>query len=181
VKSHIPGLAQMAEGIGDPQVRHRGTLGGSTAHADPAADYPAGLIGLNATIKTNQRSIAAEDFFQGMFTTALEPEELITSVRFAKPQKSAYAKFANPASKYAIVGVFVAQFADHVRVAVTGAAPSYMRIDAMEKALSSQFSADAIDQIEVSADGMSDDPDANAAYRAHLITVMAKRAVKAAA
>ena len=180
VKSTIPGLAGMAEGIGDPQVRHRGTIGGSCAHADPAADYPAGIVGLNATIKTNQRTIGADDFFKGMFTTALEDGELITEVHFPKPVKSAYAKFANPASKYAIVGVFVAQFADHVRVAVTAAATNVLRINAMESALAGNFSADAIKDIKVPAAGMSSDSDADAEYRAHLITVMAKRAVNAA-
>ena len=181
VKGHIPGLAGMADGIGDPQVRNRGTIGGSVAHADPAADYPAALVGLNATIQTDHRTVSAEDFFKGMFTTALEDGELITAVHFTKPQRSTYAKFANPASKYAIVGVFVAQFADHVRVAVTGAANNVFRVPAMETALAANFSADAIKDIKVSAADMTGDADAGPDYRAHLVTVMAKRAVAGAA
>ncbi len=180
VKSAIPGLATMADGIGDPQVRNRGTLGGSVAHADPAADYPAGIVGLNATVRTHARAINADEFFTGMFETALEPGELITAVHFPTPVKSAYAKFANPASKYAIVGVFVAQFADQVRVAVTGAATSVFRVPEMEAALAQSFTPDAIQDITVPADDMADDADAGPEYRAHLVTVMAKRAVAAA-
>ena len=180
VRVNFPGLAAMAEGIGDPQVRNRGTIGGSVAHADPAADYPAALVGLNATIKTDQRTISAEDFFQGMFETALQDGELITEVHFPKPMKSAYGKFANPASKYAMVGVYVAQFADHVRVAVTGAATKIFRVPAMESALAANFSPDAIANITVPAANMTGDADAGPEYRAHLVTVMAKRAVKAA-
>ena len=180
VKSACPGLAQLAEGIGDPQVRNRGTLGGSVAHADPAADYPAALVGLNATVNTTSRSIAADHFFKDMFATALEEGELIKSVTFKKPVKSAYAKFANPASKYAIVGVFVAQFADHVRVAVTGAGTCVFRVAAMEQFLAGNFSVDAIKDVKVPADGLTEDPDAGKEYRAHLVTVMAKRAVSAA-
>ena len=180
VKAACPGLAKMAEGIGDPQVRNRGTIGGSVAHADPAADYPAALVGLNATIKTDRRAIAAEDFFQGMFQTALEDGELITEVHFPKATKAAYGKFANPASKYAIVGVFVAQFGGQVRVAVTGAATKVFRVPAMEAALAASFSGDAIKDIKVSPADMTGDPDAGPEYRAHLVTVMAKRAVAAA-
>ena len=180
VKSACPGLARMAAGIGDPQVRHKGTIGGSVAHADPAADYPAALIALNATIKTDRRTISAEDFFKGMFETALEDDELITEVHFEKPMRSAYGKFANPASKYAIVGVYVAQLAGGVRVAVTGAATKVFRVPEMETALSASFSADAIKDIKVSSANMTGDGDADAEYRAHLVTVMAKRAIAAA-
>ncbi|WP_366555900.1 FAD binding domain-containing protein [Aquibaculum sediminis] len=180
VKSRIPALAALAEGIGDPQVRNRGTIGGSVANADPAADYPAGLVGLGATVTTNKREIAADDFFTGLFETALAEDELITSVRFPVPQKAAYAKFANPASRYAIVGVFVAQTDGGVRVAVTGAKGSVFRVAEMEQALSGNFSADAVAGIKVPADDMNGDLHASAEYRAHLVTVMAKRAVAAA-
>ncbi|MDF2096805.1 FAD binding domain-containing protein [Aquibaculum arenosum] len=179
VKSRIPALANLAEGIGDPQVRNRGTIGGSVANADPAADYPAGLVGLGATVVTNKREIAADDFFTGLFETALEEDELITSVRFPVPQKAAYAKFANPASRYAIVGVFVAQTDGGIRVAVTGAKGSVFRVAEMEQALSGNFSADAVAGIKVPADEMNGDLHASAEYRAHLVTVMAKRAVAA--
>lgn len=179
VKSRIPALANLAEGIGDPQVRNRGTIGGSVANADPAADYPAALVGLGATVVTNKREIAADDFFTGLFETALEEDELITSVRFPVPQKAAYAKFANPASRYAIVGVFVAQTDGGVRVAVTGAKGSVFRVAEMEQALSGNFSADAVAGIKVPADDMNGDLHASAEYRAHLVTVMAKRAVAA--
>lgn len=180
VKSKIPALAALAEGIGDPQVRNRGTLGGSVANADPAADYPAALVGLGALVTTNKREIAADDFFTGLFETALEEDELITSVRFPVPQKAAYAKFANPASRYAIVGVFVAQADGGVRVAVTGAKGSVFRVAEMEQALSGNFSTDAVAGIKVPADDMNGDLHASAEYRAHLVTVMAKRAVAAA-
>jgi len=179
VKQAIPALADLAGGIGDPQVRNRGTLGGSIAHGDPAADYPAAVLGLGATIKTNEREIAADDYFKGMFETALKGGELITSVSFSVPDKAAYAKFGNPASKYAIVGVMIAKKGGDVRVAVTGARTHAFRFEAMEKALSAKFSPDALDAVKVPSDGFLSDSSASAEYRAHLLTVMAKRAVAA--
>jgi carbon-monoxide dehydrogenase medium subunit len=180
VANAIPALAQLAGGIGDPQVRNSGTLGGSIANDDPAADYPAGVLGLGATVHTAKRKIAADDFFVGMFETALEPGEIITAVSFPVPQKAAYAKFANPASRFAIVGVMVSQGSGGVRVAVTGAAPSVFRATEMEKALSADFSPRALEAIQVPASGLNSDIHAGADYRAHLITVMAQRAVAAA-
>jgi carbon-monoxide dehydrogenase medium subunit len=180
VQSALPGLAALAGGIGDPQVRNRGTIGGSIANNDPAADYPAAVLGLGATIKTNKREIAGDDFFTGMFDTALEDGELITAVSFPGAEKSAYAKFANPASRFAIVGVFVAQTGGGTRVAVTGAGPCVFRVADMEAALTGNWSAGALDGISVSADGLNSDIHAAADYRAHLVTVMAKRAVAAA-
>ncbi len=180
VKSAIPALAALASHIGDPQVRNRGTLGGSIANADPAADYPAAVVGLNATVKTNQREIAADEFFTGLFETALEEQEIITEVRFPVPEKAAYAKFPNPASRYAVVGVMVSKAKDGVRVAVTGAGSSVFRVEAMEKALSGKFAPEAVAEIKVPDDGLNADIHASAEYRAHLVTVMAKRAVAAA-
>jgi aerobic carbon-monoxide dehydrogenase medium subunit len=178
VKAKIPALAQLAHLIGDEQVRHRGTIGGSLANNDPAADYPAAVLALGATIKTNKRSIAAADFFQGMFTTALEQDELITAVEFPAPEKAGYEKFRNPASRYAIVGVFVAKTAAGVRVAVTGAGQGgVFRHTAMETALASNFSADAIGGVTTPADGLNGDIHASAEYRAHLVGVMTKRAL----
>ncbi|MDP6345433.1 MAG: xanthine dehydrogenase family protein subunit M [Alphaproteobacteria bacterium] len=173
-------LAALADGIGDPQVRNCGTLGGSIANADPAADYPAAVLGLGATVNTNLRSIAADDFFTGLFETALNDGEIITSVTFPTPQKAGYAKFPNPASRYAMVGVFAAQMGDGVRVAVTGAGPCVFRVAEMESALAGNWSADAVAGISVSADGLNSDLHGSAEYRAHLVTVMAKRAVAAA-
>lgn len=182
VQKAIPALAALAEGIGDPQVRHRGTIGGSIANNDPAADYPAGCLGLAATIVTNKREIGADDFFEGLFTTALEEGEVVTAVRFPKPKRAAYMKFPNPASRYAIVGVFVAETKDGVRVAVTGAGDDgVFRVAEMEQALSSNFSPDAVADISVPASGLNSDIHASSEYRAHLITVMAKRAVAAVA
>jgi carbon-monoxide dehydrogenase medium subunit len=180
VKSAIPALAVLAAHIGDPQVRNRGTLGGSIANADPAADYPAALVALNATVKTNRRELAADEFFTGLFETALEEHEIITEVRFPIPEKAAYVKFPNPASRYAVVGVMVCQAKDGVRVAVTGAGPSVFRVDAMEKALAAKFSPQAVEGVKVPEDGLNADIHASAEYRAHLVTVMAKRAVAAA-
>jgi carbon-monoxide dehydrogenase medium subunit len=180
VQSKIPGLAQLAGRIGDPQVRNRGTLGGSIANNDPASDYPAAVLGLGATVRTNRREIAADDFFLGLFETALDDGELIAGVRFPVPQKSGYAKFHNPASRYAIVGVFVCQTGAGVRVAVTGAGPCVFRVPEMERALAGNWSADAIKDIKVAADELNDDLHASPEYRAHLVTVMAKRAVQAA-
>ena len=179
VSSRIPALASLAEGIGDPQVRNTGTVGGSVAHNDPAADYPAACVALGATVITDRRKISADDFFQGMFETALEEDELITGVRFQVPSRAAYAKFANPASKYAVVGVMVAEGGGGVRVAVTGAGEGVFRVAEMESALAANFSAGAVEDIEVSSDGLLSDSMASAEYRAHLVTVMAKRAVQA--
>ena len=180
VQARIPALAAMADGIGDAQVRNAGTIGGSVAHNDPAADYPAACVALGATIVTDRREIHADDFFQGMFMTPLEDDEVITAVRFPVPARAAYAKFANPASKYAVAGVMVADGPAGVRVAVTGASgDGVFRVAEMEAALGASFSADAVAGIAVSADGMLSDTAAGADYRAHLVTVMAKRAVEA--
>ncbi len=180
VRQSIPALAALAEGIGDRMVRNMGTLGGSIANADPAADYPAGVLALGATVVTDRRSIAADDFFKGMYDTALQPGEIITRVAFPIPQKCGYAKFANPASRYAMVGVFVAQIGSGVRVAVTGAAPSVFRVPEMEQALSKTFTPDAVANVKVSSADFNSDMHGSAEYRAHLVTVMAKRAVAAA-
>ena len=180
VRGAIPALADLARGIGDPAVRHMGTIGGSVANADPAADYPAALVGLAATVVTNVRQIGADDFFTGLFETALADDEIITKVTFPAAQKAAYAKFRNPASRYAIVGVFVAQTGGGVRVAVTGAGDRVFRVADMESALAGNWSPDAVAGISVSADGLNSDIHASAEYRAHLVTVMAKRAVAAA-
>jgi carbon-monoxide dehydrogenase medium subunit len=180
VKSAIPALAALADGIGDPQVRNRGTIGGSISNNDPAADYPAGLVGLGATVVTSKRKIAADDFFKGMFETALEANEIVTAVSFPKPDKAAYAKFPQPASRFALVGVFVSKAGSNVRVAVTGAGPKVFRQAEMEKALSASFAADAIKGVKVSASGLIGDIHGSAEYRAHLVGVMARRAVAAA-
>jgi len=175
----IPGLAVLAGQIGDPHVRHRGTLGGSVANNDPAADYPAALVALDATVHTTEREVAAADFFTGMFETALADNEIVTKVSFSVPEKSAYVKFPNPASRYAMAGVFVAKGSGGVRVAVTGAGPCVFRVSEMEQALEGNFSAEVIAGIKVPADGLNTDLHASAEYRAHLIGVMAKRAVNA--
>jgi aerobic carbon-monoxide dehydrogenase medium subunit len=180
VKRAIPALASLAEHIGDAQVRNCGTIGGSIANNDPAADYPAAIVGLNARVKTNQREIAADDFFTGMFETALGDAEIITSVSFPKPTKAGYVKFPNPASRYAIVGVMVAQTGGQTRVAVTGAAPSVFRLSDFEQALAGNFAASALDGLSVPSADLNSDIHASAEYRAHLVKVMAKRAVAAA-
>jgi len=180
VQGAIPALAHLADAIGDPQVRNRGTIGGSIANNDPAADYPAAVLGLAATVKTDRREIAADDFFTDMFETALEDAEIVTEVRFPVPERAGYAKFPNPASRYAVVGVMVAKTKDGVRVAVTGAAPCVFRMKAMEQALAKRFAPEAIEDITVPADDLNADLHASAEYRAHLVTVMAKRAVTAA-
>ena len=182
VRKAIPALANLASWIGDVAVRYRGTIGGSLANNDPSACYPAAVLALGATIKTNAREIAAGDYFQGMFATALEPGEIIVSVSFPIPEKAAYEKFRNPASRYAMVGVFVAKFATGVRVAVTGASQGgVFRHAAFEAALSANFAPGALDAIATPADGLNSDIHGSAAYRAHLVGVMAKRAVAAAA
>ena len=180
VMKAIPALARLAGSIGDRMVRNMGTLGGSVASNDPAADYPAAVVGLGATILTNKRKIGAGEFFKGMFETALQAGEIITAVSFPVPKRAGYVKFKNPASRYAIVGVFVAETASGMRVAVTGAGPSVFRVTEMEKALASKFSAEAVANIKVPAAGLNSDMHASAEYRAHLVTVMAKRAVEQA-
>src|SRR5690242_11157150 len=177
VKKVVPALAYLASHIGDPAVRNRGTMGGSVANNDPAADYPAAVLALNATITTNTRTIKADDFFKGLFETALEDGELITSISFPKADKAGYMKFPNPASRYAMVGVFVAKTGNNVRVAVTGAGPCVFRVKAMEDALAKNFNSSAIKDIKIPADGLNSDIHGSAEYRAHLVNVMARRAV----
>ncbi|MEO8007061.1 MAG: xanthine dehydrogenase family protein subunit M [Betaproteobacteria bacterium] len=180
VAKAIPALAVLAGSIGDPMVRNMGTLGGSVANNDPAADYPAALLGLGATIITSKRKIPADQFFTGMYETALEPGEIITSIAFPPPKRAGYMKFKNPASRYALVGVFVAETASGMRVAVTGAAPCVFRVPELEKALGRSFTPDAVKGIKVPAGDLNSDIHASAEYRAHLVTVMAKRAVSQA-
>jgi carbon-monoxide dehydrogenase medium subunit len=177
VRRAIPALARLAGDIGDPSVRNMGTLGGAIANADPAADYPAALVGLGATVETDRRKIAAEDFFTGLYETALEPGELVTAVMFPLARRAAYVKFKQPASRFAIVGVFVSEGAGGVRVAVIGAGANVFRVKAMEDALSKNFSSAAIEGIAVPADGLNGDLHASAAYRAAMVGVMARRAV----
>jgi carbon-monoxide dehydrogenase medium subunit len=181
VKKVIPSLAALAQLIGDPQVRNRGTIGGSISNNDPAADYPGALLALGATVRTNKREIPADDFITGMFETALAQDEIVTAVHFPRPDKGAYAKFPNPASRYSMVGVYVARTGGGVRVAVTGAGPTAFRWVDAENALAQNFSGGAIDGLTVDASGLNTDIHASADYRAHLIKVMAKRAVAAAA
>jgi carbon-monoxide dehydrogenase medium subunit len=176
----IAGLASLAAKIGDAQVRNRGTVGGSISHADPAADYPAALLALGATIATDRRRIPADDFFTGLFQSALEADELVTAVHFPVPDRCAYAKFAHRASGFAVVGVMVAKTAAGVRVAVTGAGPKAFRVPEMEAALGKKFSVEALDGITVSDSGLQSDSEASAEYRAHLVGVMARRAVASA-
>ncbi|WP_321342895.1 xanthine dehydrogenase family protein subunit M [Breoghania sp.] len=182
LKADIPGLASLAGKIGDPHVRHRGTIGGSIANNDPAADYPAGMLALGATIVTSKRELSADDFFTGLFETALEEDEIVTAVRVPVPQKSSYAKFPNPASRYAMAGVFTAKLADgSVRVAVTGAgADGVFRVPEMEAALAANWSPEAVAGVTVDAGGLLGDIHGSPDYRANLVTVMAKRAVAAA-
>ena len=180
VRAALPALAEMAGEIGDPMVRNRGTIGGSIANADPAADYPAAVVALGATIKTDRREIAGDKFFLGLFETALEPGELIVSVSFPAQKQAAYQKMRQPASGFALVGVFVANGSGGPRVAVTGAAPTVFRVPAMEAALKGGFTADALKSVAASADGLSSDLHASAQYRAAMINVLARRAVTAA-
>ena len=180
VKQTIPALAQLAASIGDRQVRNLGTLGGSIANNDPAADYPAAVLALGATIVTTAGEREADDFFRGIFETALKPGEIITAVRFPKAARAGYAKLRQPASRFVLVGVFVAETPAGVRVAVTGAGPCVFRVPEMEQALAARFSPDAVASITVKADGLNSDIHAAADYRAHLITVMARRAIEAA-
>jgi carbon-monoxide dehydrogenase medium subunit len=177
----IPALSELAEGIGDPLVRNRGTLGGSIANADPAADYPSAILGLRATIVTNRRSIAADAFFVGLFETALAADEIIVEVRFPIPAAAAYCKFPQPASRFALAGAFVARTHEGVRVAVTGAAPSVFRFEAAEEALCRRFDAEALDGVLLPHAAMNSDIHASAEYRAHCVSVMTRRAVARAA
>jgi aerobic carbon-monoxide dehydrogenase medium subunit len=179
VKQAIPALAALVEAIGDRQVRNRGTIGGSLANNDPAADYPAAALGLGATIVTNKRKITADDFFKGMYETALAGDEIITAVSFLIPKKAAYVKFPQPASRFALVGVFVAQTAGGVRVAVTGAASHVHRAKALEDALGKSFTADAAKAVKIPATNLNSDLHGSAEYRAHLVPVLAARAVAA--
>jgi carbon-monoxide dehydrogenase medium subunit len=180
VQKSIPALAHLISVLGDPAVRNRGTIGGSLANNDPTADYPAAVLALGAAIVTDKREIAADDFFKGLFETALGTGEIITAVRFPLPQAAGYAKMPNPASRFAIVGVFVARSATGVRVGVTGAGPCVFRPSAIEAALSKDFSPAAIEKIVIDAAPLQSDIHADAEYRAHLTTVMAQRAVVAA-
>ncbi len=177
IKAAIPALAYMATVIGDIQVRNRGTMGGSVSNNDPAADYPAAVLALDATLVTDKRRIASDDFFQGMFTTALEPGELLVAIEFPVPEKSGYAKMRNPASRYVMAGVFVAKTKGGVRVVVNGAGPGVFRQTEMEQALSANWSPDAVAGIKQPSEGLNGDIHGSAEYRAHLVTVMAKRAV----
>jgi carbon-monoxide dehydrogenase medium subunit len=178
VKAAIPALADLAGMIGDPAVRHRGTIGGSIANDDPNADYPAACLGLGATIITNKRRIEADDFFKGLFETALEGDEIITKVQFPKVSKAAYIKFPNPASRFALVGVFVAKRSSEIRVAVTGAGSNgVFRVPSFEEALKKRFGPKSLEGMTIEADGMSSDIHGSAEYRAHLVSVLARRAV----
>jgi carbon-monoxide dehydrogenase medium subunit len=181
IQKAIPALAHCASVIGDPAVRYKGTLGGSVANNDPAADYPAAVLALGATIKTNRRSIGADDFFTGLFTTALEDGEIVTELAFPVPERAAYKKFGNPASRYAMAGVFVAKSPAGVRVAVTGAGSCVFRVPAMEAALAKSFAADALAGIKIDASTLNSDIHGSAEYRANLVHVMAERAVAEAA
>jgi carbon-monoxide dehydrogenase medium subunit len=181
VKENIPALADVASVIGDPAVRHRGTIGGSVANNDPNADYPAAVLGLGATIITNKRRIAADDFFKGLFETALEADEIIVRFQFPKVNKAAYVKFANPASRFALVGVFVSKRGSDIRVAVTGAGASgVFRVPSFEEALKKRFGPKSLEGMTIPADGMASDIHGSAEYRAHLVGVLARRAVAAA-
>ncbi|MEX1266551.1 MAG: xanthine dehydrogenase family protein subunit M [Woeseia sp.] len=184
IRQRLPALASLVRCVGDPQVRNRGTIGGSVANNDPAADYPAAVLGLNAVVVTDRREITADEFFLGMFETALEEGEILIALRFPVPQRAAYAKFANPASRYAIAGVMVVETgdgegdSDRVRVAVTGAAPAVFRARDIEAALAKKFSVSSLDGVTIDPDALSSDMHADAQYRAHLVIAMARRAVE---
>jgi carbon-monoxide dehydrogenase medium subunit len=179
VQRRIPALAGLAGGIGDAQVRNRGTIGGSVAHADPSADYPAAVVGLGATVETDRRRIAGDDFFVGLFQSALEPDEIVTAVHFPVPERAGYAKFPHPASKYAMAGVMVARTGGKVRVAVTGAGPRVFRLTALESALASSFAPGAVTEGMVDPADLRQGGEASPEYLAHLVTVMARRAIQA--
>ena len=174
----LPSLAALAGGIADRMVRNMGTMGGSVANNDPSADYPCAVLALDATVITDRRRIAADDFFLGMFQTALAADELITAIEFRIPRRGAYIKYRHPASRYAVVGVYVADFGDAIRVAVTGAGPVVFRVPEMERALGAQFSTDAISGIRIASEGLNADIHASAEYRAEMVSVMAARAVE---
>ena len=178
VNKEIPALAYLAGLIGDPMVRHRGTIGGSVANSDPSADYPSSVISLGATIITDRREIEADDFFIDLFETALEDDEIIISLKFPIPNKSAYMKFPQPASRYALVGVFVSDTNKGIRVGITGAGPCAFRSKEIEEILSKDFSENSIDNVHIPSENLNSDIHASAEYRAHLVKVMAKRAVK---
>ena len=180
VQAMIPALAALAGGIGDRQVRAMGTMGGSVANNDPAACYPSAVLGLGATVQTNKRTIAADDYFQGMYTTALEEGELITAIHFPAPQKAAYAKFRQPASRFALVGVFVAQTANGVRVAITGAGNGVFRHAGLEAALTKSFTPEAVEGVAIDPSELNGDLHASAAFRAQLVKVQTQKAVKQA-
>jgi len=180
VRRALPALAALAGGIGDAQVRNRGTLGGSIAHADPAADYPAALVALAATVVTDRRELAADQFFRGLYETALEPAELVREVRFPLPERAGWAKFPQPASKFALAGAFVAKAASGVRVALTGVGSAPLRARAFEDALAKDFRLAALEKVSLPSAGITDNRDASAAYRAHLAGVMVRRALAAA-
>jgi carbon-monoxide dehydrogenase medium subunit len=180
VAARIPALSALAQGIGDRQVRNMGTMGGSVANNDPAADYPSAVLALDAVVTTSRRRIAADDFFLGLYETALEPGELITSIAYKVPRRAAYIKFKNPASRFALVGVFLADYGNAVRLTVTGAGAGVFRVAEMEAALQANFAPEALDGLIVPADLLSSDIHASAEYRSHLITVLAKRAVQVA-
>lgn len=177
VRSRIPALAQLAGGIGDRQVRNCGTIGGALAHSDPAACYPAAVLGLGATIQTDRRTIAADDYFKGLYETALAAGEIITAVRFPVPERAAYLKFRQPASRFALVGIFVAKTGSGIRVAITGAGPCVFRVKALEDKLSAKFAPESCEGVSVPTTGLNTDLHASAEYRAHLIPVLTKRAV----
>lgn len=180
VRTNIPALAALAGGIGDRQVRARGTLGGSVANNDPAACYPSAVLALGATIHTPSRQIAADDFFQGLYATALEPGELITAISFPIPKRAAYVKFRQPASRFALVGVFVADTGQGVRVAITGAAAGVFRHAGLEAALTRAFAPESVDGVQIDASSLNTDLHGTAAYRAHLISVLTRQAVQKA-
>lgn len=177
VRKRIPALAGLAGHIGDAQVRNRGTIGGSLANSDPAADYPAAALALGATVRTDRREIAADEYFRGLFETALEPGEIVVSVRFPVPNRAAYSKFPNPASRYAIVGVMVAETGDGMRVAATGAGACAFRIPAFEEALEKKLAPESLDGLTIESGDLNGDLHASPEYRAHLVNVMARRAV----
>ena len=179
IKKAIPSLALLAEGIGDPQVRNRGTIGGSIANNDPAADYPSACIALNAIIHTNNRKVDASKFFKGMFETALKKSELIEAIEFQIPEKSCYQKFPNPASRYAVVGVYIAKYKNIVNAAVTGAKSCVYKDEKISKALSTNFSSSSLDAIKISSSEMNSDIHASAEYRANMVKTFAKKAVDA--
>lgn len=178
IRAHIPALSDLAGLIGDPMVRHRGTIGGSVANSDPSADYPAAILGIGATIITNQRKIDSSEYFKGLFETALEEKEIITSIEFPIPDRAAYTKFPQPASRYALVGVFISKKNQKIRVSVTGAGPCAFRVSEMEKSLEKNFSPDSISEILIESNNLNSDIHGGSEYRAHLVTVLAKRSVE---